>query len=456
MRGVALLKLSQTRFFGAVIFSLLLFVALPGFCRTQAASPAPGPKLPYQAQSVLLKAQTLMKAEKFSQAAEILAAFQKHEEPRKEATDDSQTPYHHYLIDFTLANCYLMTEARQQALLHYRAALKSYPEFRAGWVNLGRCGYELEEYPTAAAAFHRAYLLGVEKEPQFLYLTALAWLGAGQRNEALTYLDQLFKNHSENIKLEWRAAYVRICLAMDQPRRALSCIEILSEETTGKRKLQWQETRLQEYLVLEMNKKALAYAQKLIREDPLRAQWWQGLAHLHLGKNRYRQALVALLIKGYLKPLDEAEMRLLADLNQVLGIPQEAVRYYETIAQGGLDIELTRRLADGYRALHQPDSALDWVEQGLARKADPALLMFQGELLFELKKYREAAAAFTAAAQTPAQAGQAWLMAGYAAWNEGEYEQARKNLTAAAKYPKRRRAAEQALLQLKSSEFGAK
>ena len=445
---MVLYKSSQTRFLGALIFSLLLLVGL-GWA--QAASPAPGPKVPYQAQSVLLKAQSLMKAEKFSQAAEILAAFQEQGEPRKKTEDDSQSPYHHYLIDFTLANCYLMTEARQKALPHYRAALKSYPEFRAAWVNLGRCSYELEEYPTAATAFHRAYLLGIEKEPQFLYFTALAWLGAGQRHEALNYLAQLFKNHPENIKLEWREAYVRICLATDQPRRALPFIELLSEKTTGKRKLQWQETRLQQYLVLEMNEKALAYAQELIQADPLRAQWWQGLAHLHLGKNRYRQALVALLIKGYLKPLDEAEMRLLADLNQILGIPQEAVRYYETIARGGLDIELTRRLADGYRALHQPGPALDWVEQGLAQKADPTLFMLQGELFFELKKYREAEAAFTAAARAPAQAGQAWLMAGYAAWNEGEYEQARKNLTAAAKYPKRRRAAEQALLQLKAS-----
>jgi uncharacterized protein HemY len=118
------------------------------------------------------------------------------------------------------------------------------------------------------------------------------------------------------------------------------------------------------------------------------------------------------------------------------------------LAQSEVDLELTRRLVDSYRALHRPNRALDWVEQGLLKTSDPALFMIQGELLFELKKYHEAERSFIAAARTPRQAGQAWLMAGYAALNLGEYSRARKNLEAAVKYSKQRQIAEQILLQL--------
>jgi predicted Zn-dependent protease len=307
----------------------------------------------------------------------------------------------------------------------------------------------LREYSTAAEAFYKAYLLGEgEKDPQLLYFTAVAWFMSGKQDKVINYLQLLFKNHPKNIKLEWREVYVQACLATDQPRQALSCIEILSEESTGSRRLQWQEIRLQQYQSLKMKKKALAYVTKLIDEDPLRVLWWRGLAHFHLSEKHYRQALVALIISGYLEPLDNNGKRLLADLNQFLGIPLEAARYYEMLAQSEVDLELTRRLVDSYRALHRPNRALDWVEQGLLKTSDPALFMIQGELLFELKKYHEAERSFIAAARTPRQAGQAWLMAGYAALNLGEYSRARKNLEAAVKYSKQRQIAEQILLQL--------
>lgn len=440
-------KIVRTKLFFGLIVVLLFLVWQIGSGWARPA--AQGPKIPYLAQTFLLKAQTLMKAEKFSQAAAILRSFQNQGEPRGRIASDNESPYYHYLVDFTLANCYLMMQVPQKALPHYQAALKSNPEFRAGWVNLGRCSYELREYPTAAEAFYKAYLLGEgEKDPQLLYFTAVAWFMSGKQDKVINYLQLLFKNHPKNIKLEWREVYVQACLATDQPRQALSCIEILSEESTGSRRLQWQEIRLQQYQSLKMKKKALAYVTKLIDEDPLRVLWWRGLAHFHLSEKHYRQALVALIISGYLEPLDNNGKRLLADLNQFLGIPLEAARYYEMLAQSEVDLELTRRLVDSYRALHRPNRALDWVEQGLLKTSDPALFMIQGELLFELKKYHEAERSFIAAARTPRQAGQAWLMAGYAALNLGEYSRARKNLEAAVKYSKQRQIAEQILLQL--------
>jgi len=445
-----LARIVRARLFLGLVVVLFLLVWQVGSGWARPSSH--GPKVPYLAQAFLLKAQTLMKAEKFSQAAAILRSFQNQGESRGGVASDTESPYHHYLVDFTLANCYLMMHVPQKALPHYQAALKRNPEFRAGWVNLGRCSYELKEYPTAAEAFYKAYLLGEdEKDPQFLYFTAVAWFMSGKQDEALNYLRLLFKNHPNNIKLEWREVYVQACLATGQARRALPFIEILSEESTGPRKLQWQEIRLQQYQALKMNNKALAYVTKLIQEDPLRVMWWRGLAHFHLREKHYRQALVALIISGYLEPLDDSGMRLVADLNQFLRIPIEAARYYEILAQGEVNLELTRRLVDSYRALHRPNRALEWVEQGLLKTPDPTLFMIQGELLFELKKYHEAERSFIAAARTPRQAGPAWLMAGYAALNLGEYSRARKNLEVAAKYSKQRRIAEQILLQLDES-----
>ncbi len=205
-----------------------------------------------------------------------------------------------------------------------------------------------------------------------------------------------------------------------------------------------------QYLTVNMKKKALAYVQWLTREQPLEPRWWKGLAHLHLQENRYRPALVALTLKGFLTPFTDRELQIVADLNTALGIPIQAARFYEKILEKEFDQATIYKIAQSYQSLHRPGEALAWVQKGLDQEGGAArLTLMKGNLLYEMKRRDEAAAAFEDAARHPENAGRAWLMAAWSAWSVGDHDRARKALEKALKIPSARREADKALAQLK-------
>ncbi len=347
---------------------------------------------------VIYRAQQLMEENKFTEAAEALEKFQRRSKELKPGEPDTKG-YRHYLVDFTLGNCCLMTRNYSAAAVLYQKATTNDPDFHAGWMNLAKCRYETQEYAGAGHAFLKGYETAQEKAPETLYYGAVCFMTAGDNQKALMLFHRLLKEHAAGIKLEWKEAFVQAYLACDQPRKALPFIEELSEKTEGKKQNQWQKIRLHQYISLDMKTKALEYVKRLIREYPLESDWWKGLAHLHLKENRYRPALVALSIKGFIEPLTAREKRIIADLNMALEIPVEAVRFYERIAEDKFESDVAYRIAQGCLRLHRPEKALKWVERGLLEEKTPRLMLLKGALLYELERYREAAAAFETAAR---------------------------------------------------------
>lgn len=403
--------------------------------------------IPLSARMVVYRAQKLMEENKFAEATEALEKFQRRSKELKPGEPDTKG-YRHYLVDFTLGNCCLMTKNYPEADTHLRAAVAAKPDFNSGWMNLAKCCYEMQEHARAGHAFLKGYETAQEKAPETLYYCAVCFMTAGDNQKALGLFHRLLKEHVAGIKLEWKEAFVQAYLACDQPRKALPFIEELSEKTEGKKQNQWKEIRLHQYISLDMKTKALEYARRLIREYPLESNWWKGLAHLHLNENRYRPALVALSIKGFIEPLTAREKRIIADLNMALEIPVEAVRFYERIAEDKFDSDVAYRIVQGYLRLHRPEKALKWVEKGLLEEKNPRLMLLKGDLLYELERYREAAVAFETAAREKINPGRAWLMAGYSAWNMKDPVRTRRAFKHAARYSRQKQAALKALRQL--------
>jgi tetratricopeptide (TPR) repeat protein len=63
-------------------------------------------------------------------------------------------------FDFALANIYFNNGRRDDADMHYRAAIKKYPDFLRAWSNLGILYYSAQRYPEATTALAKAVALG--------------------------------------------------------------------------------------------------------------------------------------------------------------------------------------------------------------------------------------------------------------------------------------------------------
>ncbi|MFO7962632.1 MAG: tetratricopeptide repeat protein [Desulfobacterales bacterium] len=354
----------------------------------------------------------------------------------------------HYLIHFALGNCHMQAEKYRDAAEQYRYALQSAPDYAPAWFNLAKSRYELGEYGKAAELFTTAYDRSAEKNAATLYYAGSCYLAARQHEKALEVFDRLMAAHKEEATLDWKAAKIHALLALNRNREALPLIEELAKTSTGTERKQWQETLLYHYITLDMHDKALAFAEYLTREDPMECKWWKGLAHFHLNRGGYREALVALTIYSHLTTPGVKEKKRIADVAAAAGIPAQSNEILIDVLSKYWDPDLVVSVVRNYMALHQPENALKWVEKGIERadeKKNSELLMLRGEILFMQKDYAGASAVFRKLTRLGTSTGRPWLMLGYAAWNREDVDTAYTAMLEAKKYPEQRRQAEEAL-----------
>jgi tetratricopeptide (TPR) repeat protein len=384
--------------------------------------------------------QTLIKANRFIEKKEIASAIKVLESFQQKTGNPDTYGYNHHLINFTLGNCYLMKNQPSQAIPYYQAAVNAKSDFSPAWFNLAKCHSELDHHVQAGTCFLEGYDSTEEKKPEILYYSAVSFLMGGDCNQAIEIFRRLLSSHADAVKLEWKESLVQTYINCDQHRQALPFIEELAEKTRGPKRQQWQEILLHEYLHLNMQHRALEYAEQLTREHPLESKWWKALAHLHLSANTYEKALVALTVYSHLTPLTNEEKKLMAELASALGVPIQAVSFYEEILAEKMDPEIVKKIAESYLRLHRPKDALAWVEKGLRGASEESLLMLKGNLLYEIKNYGAAMNVFQSIPNGQ-NSGQAFLMLGYSAWQAGDLEKARHAFKKASKYKKQNKTA---------------
>jgi tetratricopeptide (TPR) repeat protein len=113
------------------------------------------------------------------------------------------------------------------------------------------------------------------------------------------------------------------------------------------------------------------------------------------------------------------------------------------------DKRLLQKLVSAYQKLDRSERALEQLNHFASAIKDPELLMLKGDLLYGLKRFNEANIAYRRAAQAGfRQAGRAWLLAGYAAWQTNDLRASRQAFENAAKYSGQRKAARLAMARL--------
>ncbi len=388
---------------------VILILSLTTFVR------AGGERMPLNVARRVNQVNLLISQDKISQALEFL----------EKAVADGKA---HYYLEFLLGNVCLMAEKgtggppgkgkipRDKTLKAARAfgrCVAKAPDMSPAWFNLARCRYELEELTPAARAFVNAYETAGEKAAQTLYYGAVCYGADGKNTQALAVFQRLIRDHRLEMKLAWKEAHVNVLFALEKYRESLSWIEELTRITQGARKKKWQQILLQQYMALEMKSRALEYARQLTRQAPTEPRWWKALAHIRL--DRFQdggevdrgpgEALTALVVYGYLTPLNSREKRLLADLYAACNVPIKAAGVWadwireqekELVRARAEEAENTARLEKeillAYHSLAlshvrggDVEQALDWCHRGLALSSVGAQGKKAGQKLDKLK-----------------------------------------------------------------------
>ncbi len=410
-------------------------------------------ELPAKVRWVLHDVGHLIDKKDYEGAVQRLLEFQALGGPAPEIGSIPPSAYHHPMIYFALGNCRLYQERYDLAETSLAQAVRLQPDLAAAWLNLAKVCYEQEKHVEAAAHFREAYDRSPDKPAEYLYYSAASLLTAQHYKAAIAVFERLFAAHPARIETPWKVHWVHALLADGQARRALPDIERLIADHSGKERIRWQEILLYQYVQLKMTAKARAYAHALTRETPTEPRWWKMRCQIELGEGEYETALAAMTIYGYLKPLSTDEKRLWADLNLQLGIPSQAAPHYEQMLDAAPSVQMLKNLVLAYRRLGRPELAMARLAKAPEAAQDVELMMLKGDLLYEQKSYAAACEAYRAAAgQDHPRAGNAWLMAGYAAWLANDIDASRQAFERASDFKPQRQKALLAMRQLKKAQ----
>ncbi|MCD6225198.1 MAG: hypothetical protein J7K32_06720 [Deltaproteobacteria bacterium] len=439
------LKLTYTILFYTILFSILQGRAV--YAGKDVNKDAG--KIPYSVRMILFKTRQLLEKDKTLEALELLEKFQSKQPAGLKPGGKNPKGYQHYYINFNIGNCCLTLDHIKKALAFYKAAVTNNPEFTPAWLNLAKCYYDLEGYNEAGKCFFKGYETAGDKTPEVLYYSAVSFMAAGNNKRSLEVFENLFATYNDKIKLEWKQALAQLYLSTGQALKALPYLEEIAAEVSGKSRKEWQKILLYQYISLNMKSKSLDYATLLINEDPVEPEWWKILVHIHLTDDRYRDALSTLTILSYIRELTLQETKLLADLNMNLGIPVQAVHYYEELISEKKDSKIYEKLISACLALHKPDKALGIINHALKYKREKKICMLKGRILFEQEKYKEAYKLYQRVAKEMPHPGYPWLMAGYSAWYMEDLTKAGYAFNSAARYPKYKKKAEKVINNIK-------
>jgi len=437
------------RFFKFTYIILFYTILFPILQNTTAYAGKGADKIPYSVRIILFKTQQLLAKDKTLKALEVLEKFQSKQPADLKPGGKDPKGYQHYYINFNIGNCCLTLDNIKKASKAYKAAVINNPGFTPAWLNLAKCYYDLEDYNKAGDCFFKGYTTAEDKTPEVLYYSAVSFMAAGNNKKSLEIFENLFAAHKDKIKLEWKQSLAQLYLSTGHALKALPYLEEIAEEVSGKSRKEWQKILLYQYISLNMKSKSLNYATRLINEDPVEPEWWKILLHINLTNNHYRNALSSLTILSYIRELTIPEKKLLADLNMNLGIPIQAVNYYEELILEKKDSRTYEKLISACLALHKHDKALKIIEHALKYKREKKICMIKGRILFEQEKYKEAYKLYQRVAKEMPHPGYAWLMAGYSAWYLEDMTKAGYAFNFAAKYPKYKKKAEKIINRIK-------
>ena len=220
--------------------------------------------------------------------------------------------------------------------------------------------------------------------------------------------------------------------AKEYARAGQVMLSLLS--ATKKTKREW--VKLLVYSLLQDGKwkQAADHVQRLIRRRPNDSTFWKLLAHIRSQQDDLLGAASALDLAYHLSRPGKKKWRDLASMYAAAGVPLMAVMAMHKGLEDTPDPEHCWRMGRLYAQALRTDRAVEWMNRALSGKDNPSWHLDKANLLYTHERYaRCREAAIEAAGSSPQLRGRAWLLAGYAAWQEQDWRGAKEAFSRAQK-----------------------
>jgi tetratricopeptide (TPR) repeat protein len=272
----------------------------------------------------------------------------------------------------------------------FAAGHKAYPDDESLLRNYAAITYELGQLGKAARLFEKFYAMSKDHDIKYLKYAAAAFYGAQNLKEAKRVFIRLI-NLVEKPDSRWLESVIAICMEQKSPKDALKYIE-----------------------------RALSFY-------PMEKKYWNLMANIYLDQANYNAAASAFEIGTRVKPPDkEKEWKHLIDLYNYLNLPLRSARSIQKgLVRGGDKPDAHIMVADALVRGMRVDQAIAYIDAVLSKKPSLQLLIAKGRILFEARRHQEAVEVFNECLSMNPEAWDAYIMKGWAAWDQKDWNIAR-------------------------------
>jgi tetratricopeptide (TPR) repeat protein len=181
-------------------------------------------------------------------------------------------------------------------------------------------------------------------------------------------------------------------------------------------------------------------------------KYWNLMANIYLDQAKYNAAASAFEIGTWVKPPDkENEWKNLIDLYNYLNLPLRSAKSIQKgLVQGGDQSEAHIMVADAFARGMRVDEAIAYIDAVLSNKPNHQLLLEKGRILFGARRNQAAIAVFDECLSMNPNAWEAYVLKGWAAWDQKDWKTARRAFTTALSSKKHKVQAKYALEMLDS------
>ncbi len=299
-----------------------------------------------------------------------------------------------------LGHAYYQKGDVENAQKAFGRAHEAFPQNPEILLNLAVITYELGDRESESARlFEKLYRLKDKTDPKLLYQAASLYFYAQELRDAKRVLHQLLTSKHKP-ELKWYDDMIALCVELDQMGEAEK------------------------------------WARATLEREPGQARYWRLLAQMRLDREEYREAASALEIAHRLEGAKKGDWLELSELYLYLNAPLMAIRCMEYAYPTQMPGERMAKIAATYARTHRFDEAMEFIDDALKQAPTADLYFEKGRLLYDDMRYEEAIAALEQCWGLNPEYGQAYILAGFSAWNMKQWARARSAFSKASVLPK--------------------
>ncbi len=353
--------------------------------------------LPKEAVKALYLAQKELKKNNFDSSIKILTDYM--------AAAKEPIPLPAYKM---LSHAWYQKGDKENTRQIFKKAYDAFPENIDMLTNYTVLTYETGHYVEAGQLFEKLFLAKGGSDWKILYQAAGIYFQAEELGEAKRVLTQLLTSQGEP-EARWYEDMIALCIELQH----------------------WKE--------------AETWAKKFLERQPGHAKYWRLLAQKRLDREEYESAASALEIAYRLEEPKPGEWLDLSELYLYLNAPLMALRRMEVAYGDEIPTKSKIRMARIYASTQRFDKAIQYLDEAFNETPSADFLFLKGRLLYDAMRFNEAITVLDQCVQMDPKFGDAYILAGFAAWNIKEYTKARSAFAGATILPKYRAQANDAV-----------